>query len=348
MEMNPGSGWKTPRIALGILLLLYAAAAIVISMQSMFGMRKNAVRVVVPAETLLTFDRTGTYTIFHEYLSTVDGVRYEEKRLPEEISIRRENGDLPIELEYVDGFSRYSVGGYSGVSTSRFTVDAVGDYVLSAHYSDSSAHSQTVLSIVRWHPRWIEFAGGMTVFGLFLTAGVMLLKQEFNRSPDIATGNVRPGGFTYENEIGFSGDIDRALSHARGVLTAVGFTRVVVTGSTLTASSPGMTNNKQPPLRGATEIQIEIYGGHARLRAELGGVRFMRNFLYIFPPGLALGLCAVFAIFSAGIGIPTEAVFLPIVSVLPWLFISPVLAGSIKNRTIRGLDGVLEELQSPG
>ena len=336
---------NVPRIVLGGVLVACAVVALPSSMMSVFNMREDAQRVVVPGESTLTFDLPGTYTIFHEYVSTIDGVRYEEERLPSDLSLRAVAGGAAIEIEPVSFRSRYSLSGEKGVSVYRFTLPEGGDYTLTARYRNPAIEGQTVLSIVPWHPNIVRTMLGITIIVALLVVGIVLIQQGVSRHPQTAPGELRDGGYTYRNRMPFTGNVELALHNVRSTLQAAGFQKVELSETALAAWGPGMHNNKQPPLCGATKIDIQIYDGSAHLNAELGGVRFMRNFIYFFPPGLAVGLGLLFGALATGGSMPPQAAFMPLLIVIPWLFIGPIMVRSIRSRTTEALDLLLEDMQ---
>ncbi len=107
-----------------------------------------------------------------------------------------------------------------------------------------------------------------------------------------------------------------------------------------------MQSTSQPPLRGATQIKIETRNSRLALHAELGGVRFMRNFLIFFPPGLAIMLGGTFGLLTLGDSVSKGIVFAPLLIALPWLFISPGMIRMIRNKTMNALDELLKDMQS--
>ena len=50
-----------------------------------------------------------------------------------------------------------------------------------------------------------------------------------------------------------------------------------------TLGGPGQTNTRQNPLLGATELNIICNKNLLTVKAYLGGVKWLRNFLIIFP-----------------------------------------------------------------
>jgi hypothetical protein len=145
-----------------------------------------------------------------------------------------------------------------------------------------------------------------------------------------------------------------ALKSALATLTSNGFaiTRRDATSATLTG--PGLNSSRQNPLLGASRIDLRIDNKLLQVNAELGGIDTMRRFLMWFPFLLGLGLGLVFVVIGGvvgqqsglGFGVPgaqgwrwaLTAMVCAILSVAPWLVLSPVMARMFRNRTQRALE----------
>lgn len=148
----------------------------------------------------------------------------------------------------------------------------------------------------------------------------------------------------YQKKIAFSGDSAEALVAARMVLMNHNFRIESTRKSELSAAGPGMQSTKQNPLTGATRVRLLAEDSSLLLSAELGGLRWMRNFLYLFPPSLALVLSLFFLLPP----MPDSAVFLPWLVLSPWLVISPLIVKWIRRRTITALDNLLHNAKAAG
>jgi hypothetical protein len=100
------------------------------------------IRIVVPGSATLTLDKPGTYTIFHEKQSVVDGRYYASDTVAGLRADVVAEGGAPVPVEPSGGTS-YSVGGRQGVSIFAFTIDRPGRYRLTT----SLASGQAVLAI---------------------------------------------------------------------------------------------------------------------------------------------------------------------------------------------------------
>jgi len=142
----------------------------------------------------------------------------------------------------------------------------------------------------------------------------------------------------YAASIAFDGKCDDALELARTVLATNGFQVNVPGPSQLSAKGPGMFSTRDNPLLGATAMTIRIAEGRIDLAAELGGVKRMRTFLFVFPPALGLVLVVLFLT----LGMEWWPVLLTVaVALCPWIVLSPVLARWISSRTLRAIDTLL-------
>lgn len=92
---------------------------------------------VVPGSYELVIEEPGTYTIFHEYQTTIDGKYYDNDEDISGMSIILENkadGSI-IELR-APANSNYSYNGRQGTSVAAFKVREPGTYILSAEYEN--------------------------------------------------------------------------------------------------------------------------------------------------------------------------------------------------------------------
>jgi len=120
-------------------------------------------------------------------------------------------------------------------------------------------------------------------------------------------------------------------------LEQVGETELVVTG-------PGMRSTKQNPILGLARGRFQFNESTVEFKGELGGVEFMRKFLYFFPPALGGGLCTFFALSNHFANQNPATVFTPLLCIASWIFISPIMAKAIKKKTERAIDTVLHNM----
>jgi len=75
-----------------------------------------------------------------------------------------------------------------------------------------------------------------------------------------------------------------------------------------------------------------VAGSTLTVTATLGGVATMKTFVYLFPPGLVVGLFAIFRL--TGMSVP----WLLLLAAAPWVFIAPFMAGRMERGTIRAVE----------
>lgn len=112
------------------------------------GLQNAMTRFVAPGTTVVTLDRPGSYTIFHEAESVVDGKVYSAQNISGlRVVVAAEAGGAAVAVSAPKVNSSYSIGGHSGKSILSFDVAAPGRYRLTASYADGRAGPQTVLAV---------------------------------------------------------------------------------------------------------------------------------------------------------------------------------------------------------
>jgi hypothetical protein len=106
-------------------------------------------RCVVPGNIDLTLDDPGTYTIFHETESVVDGKLYTTPSIGGlRITVVGADGKM-IAVSTPNFSAHYAVGGHTGDAVLVFSIAAQGRYRLSATYPSGQAEPKTVLAVGR-------------------------------------------------------------------------------------------------------------------------------------------------------------------------------------------------------
>jgi hypothetical protein len=149
------------------------------------ALQNALVRFVVPGTTVLTLDEPGTYTIYHEADSVVDGKLYSAPNIAGlSVTVTAEASGQSIAVVTPGISSTYSIGGHSGKSVLAFTVATPGHYRLSAQYANGASGPQTVLAVGQ------GFLGRLlgTIFGAigavfagFIASLVLVLTTYFRR-----------------------------------------------------------------------------------------------------------------------------------------------------------------------
>src|SRR4051812_35158201 len=95
----------------------------------------------------------------------------------------------------------------------------------------------------------------------------------------------------YSSQVPFQGQLHDALQLAIGALTTVGFRVVQRDDHSVDFTGPGLTSTRQNALLGASHIRLEASSGQLAVLADLGGIRWLRRFLLVFPIALCAGIC---------------------------------------------------------
>ena len=149
----------------------------------------------------------------------------------------------------------------------------------------------------------------------------------------------------YKTTVSFTGSSSAAMEAVRSQFMANGFKIDQYSDEQLEVTGPGMYNNQQNPIVGVSHAKITISSRTIEICAELGGVKFMQMFLYIFPPALGIFLALVFACIPS---FPRRASLTAILPVLPWVVISPLMARWLKNRTTKAVDTLVHNMANVG
>lgn len=121
---------------------------------------------IVPGSYELSIEEPGTYTIFHEYRTNIDGKYYETDEEISGLSLVLENeadGSM-IELSS-SGNSQYGNNGREGVSIASFRAKEPGTYILSAQYEDGQG-PDVVLTISKDFVKSLLFGIGSVIAGI--------------------------------------------------------------------------------------------------------------------------------------------------------------------------------------
>ncbi len=148
-EAVPGPAAPAPgRIRYVVALAIFLAGmagmgAFLVSRLS--AMQDQLTRFVVPGTHALTLE-AGSYTIFHEMQSVVDGKVFASPGLGGlAVTVTGPGGDaVPLSDA---GSGRYTFGGHTGVSLFDFTAPVAGAYTVDARYGDGNAGPETVLAV---------------------------------------------------------------------------------------------------------------------------------------------------------------------------------------------------------
>jgi hypothetical protein len=142
-------------------------------------------RVVVPGTAELTLGDAGSYTIFIEPQSVVDGRLYSVQNIGGmTVSITSEADGKPVAVTVPQVTSSYTIGGHKGTSVFGFEIAQPGRYRLTGSYAGGANGPQMVLAISQgfmWAlARTILGALGASLAG-FLGCAALVLTTYFRR-----------------------------------------------------------------------------------------------------------------------------------------------------------------------
>jgi hypothetical protein len=160
---------------------------------------------------------------------------------------------------------------------------------------------------------------------------------------------------TYSTSASLHNRTTDSLQAALVTLTNNGFAITDRQRDSVSLSGPGLNSTRQNPLLGASQIELSIRGNELKVNAQLGGVDSMQRFLMRFPFLLGMGLGLMFCVvggftfgqlFGVRFGVPWApgwkwiliSMGIGLLPVIPWLVLSPLISQSIRKRTQRALD----------
>ncbi|MFP4496904.1 MAG: hypothetical protein ACLFQV_01735 [Vulcanimicrobiota bacterium] len=143
---------KHPKVNIGLIIL---AGLILIGGIGFFAyniftgiqkVEKGMSRVEAPGEATVVLEKTGTYTVFHEYVSNHNGRVYNVQNLPPFKMVLQKNSQI-IETRPANMSSNYNIGGRSGRAVLQFSINEPGTYkVVTTYEGDGPA---TIFSITQ-------------------------------------------------------------------------------------------------------------------------------------------------------------------------------------------------------
>lgn len=135
-------------VVAGLIALAGFAGALFYLMPRLGSADAGMIRVVVPGSAVLTLDKAGGYTIYHEKKSTVDG-RYYASETVNGLRLRLTDDatGAPVNLTEPAVASTYAIGNKSGSSIFAFAIDQPGRYRLAADLAGGRSEPKAVLAV---------------------------------------------------------------------------------------------------------------------------------------------------------------------------------------------------------
>lgn len=137
-------------VVAGLFALAGFAGAAFYLMPRLETVEARLIRVVVPGSTVLVLDKPGTYTIYHEERSVVDGRYYASESIEGlRVGLTAEASGAAVKLTEPSTNSSYSIGNRKGTSMFAFTIDKPGGYRLTAGLANGRTEPKAVLAIAQ-------------------------------------------------------------------------------------------------------------------------------------------------------------------------------------------------------
>ena len=135
----PGRVWY---FIAALIFLAGLAAMLTLMVEQLSGIGSRMIQVIVPGQSELTLDKAGTYTIFHEYRSTVGTRVFAVETVSGlSVTVRSKATGEDVLLQTTTGASYRSI--------LNFKITEPGTYLLIAGYSDGRREPQTVITVDR-------------------------------------------------------------------------------------------------------------------------------------------------------------------------------------------------------
>ncbi len=149
--------------------LLAIGVGITVFVLDLAKMAKGMQRVVVPGSGKLKLDAPGSYTVFHEYRSKIEGRAHTSQAglANLDCTVTDPNGE-DVPLAPVNGSMTYNVGSRSGRAVWVFYADQPGTYTLNGARPGGATKPKAVLAVVGGFGKAI----GRAVLWIFAGLGI--------------------------------------------------------------------------------------------------------------------------------------------------------------------------------
>jgi hypothetical protein len=147
----------------------------------------DLIQLVVPGRGDIRLEKTGKYTIYHEYRSVIDNRVYSSSMQEIsglEIALASRTTGMPIPIDEPSVSSTYSVGSRSGISLFDFNIDEAGTYELSAFYPDGQLEPKLVLAVGHGFVGkivWTALQGVGILLGTFTVGSIIVIMTFLKR-----------------------------------------------------------------------------------------------------------------------------------------------------------------------
>jgi hypothetical protein len=135
-------------VVAGVVVVAGFAGAVIYLVPRLAAADAGMMRVVVPGNAVLVFDKPGPYMIYHEKKSTVDGRYYASDNVDGlSLGLTADETGAQVKLVEPKMATSYSIGNRSGSSIYAFTLDQPGRYRLATNLASSRSDAKAVLAI---------------------------------------------------------------------------------------------------------------------------------------------------------------------------------------------------------
>ncbi len=146
---SPGRWLYLLSLIIFVVGVLAAIVLVVVSIRHFRNLPHGFTRVVAPGTTVVELKKSGSYTIFYEYESQVDGQNFSTGQdLPNLlVSIKSVDSGEVIDVNQTGSTSTYSLDSNSGISVLKFKIDHAGSYAITTSYQNGATGPDVVLAI---------------------------------------------------------------------------------------------------------------------------------------------------------------------------------------------------------
>jgi len=135
-------------VVAGVIALAASGGSMLYMMSRLETLNELLIRVVVPGSSVLTLDKPGAYTIYHERKTFVDGQYYASDSIEGlRIGLAAEATGNPVKLVEPSSSSNYTMGNRKGVSILEFKIEQPGRYRMTTALASGRTEPKAVLAV---------------------------------------------------------------------------------------------------------------------------------------------------------------------------------------------------------
>ncbi|HEX3721218.1 MAG TPA: hypothetical protein VHV31_00410 [Nitrolancea sp.] len=188
-KASPGRWLYVTALLIFFVGVLVAAVLVVSSVVHFRSVKHSFIHIVAPGTTTVHLGDTGSYTIYYEYASDVEGQSVPADQTPPNMIVTITSVATGDTVDVVSADSgTYSLDSSSGIAIMNFNIEKTGDYKITSQYSDGSTGGDVEFAIAHGIARNIVWGIGSilgsigvfcsaTFFAFLLTVIVFILRQ---------------------------------------------------------------------------------------------------------------------------------------------------------------------------